>query len=526
MRNSHFIPICLLLLPITLNAQEGVKGPPFYDSTRSLTKQTNAAKSAKAIVKKGIIAVPATLKFLADRSVHVRDDVFHEIGRSFRDDAYSSLADMGLFSRDKRVAISVAEAIGRAKVVAQRPKLEKALSAKNSEVRAEVAWALGELGNSASVPALLKALQKEKRDYFARGEILLAVSRIDPQGTLSRLEEATTKSERLPGVRIVALSRLVEVDEGKAMSAALAVLSESRKSGPWSQRMLFQALETVRAVKKRTEVTNSLRKIIDILVGVDGKRGRMERERGRARHEIGNCLRELTGFKYPDDPKQWQTYWKQKRDSYIPKDKVSEQKTKKSKKEKLQAAAGDGDSVVTYMGIPVHSDRIGFLLDLSGGMRRPLGTKTRLTHAKDELISTLTLLSKDVHGNISFFATKYFSFARGKLIPLQRNFKPINAFIDKQQIPTAPNMGRGNLYDPLLELINAPSIDTIFLISEGNPTEGLYVSRERFLHHLMRRNRYLKVQIYSLLIGSSGQKYMESIAQGTGGAFHDVSGKN
>ncbi|GIW72213.1 MAG: hypothetical protein KatS3mg102_1755 [Planctomycetota bacterium] len=122
-----------------------------------------------------------------------------------------------------------------------------------------------------------------------------------------------------------------------------------------------------------------------------------------------------------------------------------------------------------------------------------------------------------------FFATKYFPCA-DRLLPIKPNARRLASFVMEQEIPTAIHMNRGNIYDPLLLALEMPEVDTVFLLSEGNPTEGRFVEQDRFIRHLQRENRFAKTRVEALFIGNaaSARGYMRAIAEATGGRFYDI----
>ena len=100
-----------------------------------------------------------------------------------------------------------------------------------------------------------------------------------------------------------------------------------------------------------------------------------------------------------------------------------------------------------------------------------------------------------------------------------------------------PNRLDGIDWEPRVELATADvldfdsmcaaleDVDTIYLVTEGNPTEGRFIDLDRFVRHMMRTQKFTKTEVNSLFIGNarSAVRYLERVSEPTGGRFHDVS---
>lgn len=502
------IAACLLAGAIAKAAPEG---PPYYDPKRGIERQQEAARAARDEVLKG--PVTKAFEHMLSVSAYVRDEVFETIVKDYSEEQLLELA-LGLGAREPFIAGTVAEILGRRKLKAAVPELEKALQRQRDEfVVGEICWALGQIGEAASAEVLEKTAERHDRSsYRIAGEAYQALARCAPKHAVRHLKEGL--EARLAGVRIACLAELLRIAPKEGLEAALAQLGEKQERD-WEDRVHIQCLENFRFVEKRKPHTELYKTIIDRLIPLLGE------ERGRVRHEIGRTLRSVTGeWDMGDDPLAWRDWWKVKRDGFVPVD--------LDRKRSDHGSGAGGDTVARYFGIPVYSKRVTFILDLSGGMDRPIGgkgTKTpqRLEVAKTELSKTLESLADDVDVNVIFFATKYFPFAP-KLVPARKALRPLLVYIQKQEIPDKAHMNRGNLFGPILLAAQQEEVDTIYLVTEGNPTEGRFVDRDRFVRHMMRTLKYTKTEVNSLFIGSadSAKRYLEAISEPTGGFFIDV----
>jgi len=500
----------ITLLFLTVTPVWAGTTPPYYDKNRSLKRQWEAANKAKKAVRDG--AKPdEVFSFLANPSAHVRDAVYKELIKSAPDGQLKSIMG-GLNHSNPLVAASIAEVYTAKKFAKARPALEKMMRSHRHElVRAQCAVALAAIGDSSSMKALKKALKKD-RHYMVRGEALISLSIIDFNEARDSMENALT--DKFPGTRLAALELYKKVDGAKSQTeAALTVLkAKTPKIKQWGNRLLFGVCELLQSIEKKGSAVTELREVIGLLIK------RMEKADGRPLHEIGETLREVTGEKsLGDKAYHWKSWWEMNKGSWDPRT----VKTGDGKK--------DPATVVRYHGVPIYSKRLGFLLDLSGGMDRPIGngdTARRLDFAKVELNKTLSQLPADVLSNVLFFGTTYFPFAK-TAVPLKRNRGKMIDFVTKQKISKKPGMARSNMYDSMVLTLDKPEVDTMFILTEGGPTEGKYVNDRRFRKHLKRLNRYMKVKIYTLLIADSQrwEKWLRKIAEESGAKGYKIGEK-
>jgi hypothetical protein len=79
--------------------------------------------------------------------------------------------------------------------------------------------------------------------------------------------------------------------------------------------------------------------------------------------------------------------------------------------------------------------------------------------------------------------------------------------------------GRGPFFDGLCEVTDDPRVDTVYLLADGKPSSGSYTDRSDFVKAWVEENRFKRVMICTVLVGSSGTdaKLMKLLAEVTGG---------
>ena len=71
-------------------------------------------------------------------------------------------------------------------------------------------------------------------------------------------------------------------------------------------------------------------------------------------------------------------------------------------------------------------------------------------------------------------------------------------------------------------------VDTIYLLSDGVPSYGTVARDFRVLQEVRRHNRWRRVVIHTILLGTKGtdRKFMASLAGATGGRAVDADGRS
>ncbi len=314
---------------------------------------------------------------------------------------------------------------------------------------------------------------------------------------------------RVPGIQLL--------PDSEAIPACSALLSDPPKDKQqiWGPRLLWHGLRRLRSIPEPQEHTEALKNAIDALIG------RIEQADGRALVEIGVTLRHLTGKRdFPDVLHVWESWWKNKRETWVPAD----------PKKRGNPPTPGRTSVVRYHGLEVDSLRLSFLIDASGGMSRDSKGEfdgkgpTRLDHCKKELSRTLNALPARAFANIIRFGSYFESCSRNPL-QLAKGKKKLLNFVDTSEVSSKRGHNRGNLYDTLLHACQQPHVDTIYLLSEGAPTEGKYLNYERFLKHFKQVYRYHPVRIHILSIGGArgrNSTFLRNLSNLGGGTYREI----
>ncbi|MEZ6187950.1 MAG: hypothetical protein R3F62_23445 [Planctomycetota bacterium] len=498
-----------LLLPLVLTSAgwAGPSGPPFFDPTRKTEEQEEAADDAEKAAKQA--DVDEALALLGDRSVWVRDAVFEVLEE--RNDA-QLLAGLAphLAHKDPLVRAAVAELFGRCRFAAAREALERyGLGAKDPETVLESVWALERLGDAASAKPLEKLAKRGgKLGYRVQGDALIALAHLDPAAARELADKALEKPKG--PLAIAALEALREADAQAAARAGVATLGALSDKDPWGPRILDAACAALRGWEARDDaalVAQAIEALIPLLEGSEGL----------TLHVLNQTLTDLAGVALPPQAEPWRGWWEAQREGFTP-------------PKPGGVEPEEGETRVRYHGIPIHSRRVLFALDCSSGMtRHPVDEKDpesplRLTFAVMELSRVLEALPDETLTNVIFFATQYRPMSAA-LVPMGKARRAMQKFVQAEaKTPDGKGLSRSNVYDTLTLALDDPRIDTIYLLSEGGPTEGRYRKRKRLLRHLKRHNLYSRVRVHVLQVaeGKKRTEFLEAVADDLGGRYYDL----
>ena len=502
------------------------------DRERSVRKQSEARSEALDQIRDGVAGGQPgiVLDFLGDASGMVRDAVFSRM-RKFSAAELDQVVEAWSRHPLRKASPETRDLIeaGLAEVLYHQPRpasadwlLTVAASKKSAQVSRELSLAaLSQLPQGSldkkSIRTLTRLAEKET-SWWIRGEALLSLCRLDPEAA----EKAVTRAwneKRLWPMKLISLQAQALLDPAEAIARAQSLLAQEirDRQGVWNGRVERAALELLASeVQKlpRPERVETIEALISRA---------MNAESGHWHPEIP-VLRQLTGIDLSSDRiAAWDSWWKSRKQPWL--------EGGKPASEENQPEEDEGQTrVVEYHGVPIDSNRIVFVSDVSGGMSRTLDGEfdgsgpRRLEVARKELLRVLGELPAE-----SLVQVIYFASLRIPVLPapqlLARCHKVLMKRIGEQGVPQGRGESRGNLYGPLRAALLEPGIDTVILLTEGAATEGRIHDGNRLCWHVQRWNRWSRVRVHVLSVGrlSGGNRaFLEKLASENGGEFHDI----
>ena len=419
-----------------------------------------------------------------------------------------ALADLLLSLGDEKLNKSMAKKIGKGKAHEKHfylrvarglddPKLTKTIAKMLKDKEFSVALAAAEVlaarKDAAAEKSLRSALKKAK-DPLMVSACVLALD-----GTLAGDEEWEEELlEHVSGedavVRNAALGALAARGE-----AHIDILYVALSHTDWSTRLAaLKLLEELRVPES-----------VGMMVA------QMKGEEGRMLHEFADTLFHLTGQPFRTRWGNWEAWWENEGASFKP---ITRSELRKRRKEEEDRRLRQITSV-KFFGIRIISHRVIFIIDVSGSMNEPTRAEyvgeqgePRITVAQRELKRCIDGLDSRALFNILTFSGGVHSWLEDGVVDSgKHNRDDAREFVDRLGA-----MGGTNLYGALQQAFEDPDVDTIFVLSDGEPSTGDVIDPLEIRVHVKRWNAERDIVINAIALGGSFQ-ILEWLAEDSGG---------
>lgn len=378
---------------------------------------------------------------------------------------------------DPAVRAVMARALGRLKHASAGDRLSEPLKDRVLDVRAAALESVAERKDKNSETILHREAQSSNEEAAAVAIGLLAG--FPSETTIQLLLKLAGQYK--PGLSIPAIDALGEL----RAADALPVFEKTLKAKEWPVRVA-----SIRALSRLRR-----KESIDLLAD------RIDKEEGRMLAEIVEALRALSGKPFGYAPGQWKEWWAgAKEDFALP--------------DRAQALITSQAGMTTYHGVPVLSNRIVFLMDISGSMSEVTGTESRIEQSKKELLRVLSQLGPSAQVNLIFFDDRIEPWRKG-LVPIKPNLREAQALVAK----VAPR-GQTNIFDAIDFAFSHKEADTLYLLSDGDPTNGRVIEPDDILREVRKLNRLRQIVIHTISFGSS--RFMKALADQNGGQYVEI----
>ncbi len=265
----------------------------------------------------------------------------------------------------------------------------------------------------------------------------------------------------------------------------------------------------------------------------------LQQQKGRLQQDFDEALRKITGYSFGGHPASWKSWYETNQNRL---QEVIAQKAKQQDKK-------EGGRTTTFYGIEIRSNRICFILDVSGSMSQKAGRArgdleisgtggkgkqdkypvngTKLDVAKYELKKALRGLSKKVKYNIITFNHKLQIYSNSMVSATSSAKNRSRAWVHNLK----PDGGT-NIFDALYKGFNLAGsslkrnykagVDTIFFLTDGVPTAGRIKDTAKILTELGMRNKLRKIKIHVIGVGKAGEldlDFLKKLATQNKGSF-------
>jgi hypothetical protein len=460
----------------------------------------NRAEAARVLIDlEGVKAVNTFLELAKKRDV-TSDDLREEMARligKLNDDATNKRVK-GLIGKGKpheRVFAMMCNAANADPKVGEA--IRKELGDKEAEVRKGACQVLGQRRDKAALPDLHKLLAQPKAPEDRRLAIE-AISAIE-QGSAAWLSEleSTWAVHADRDVRNAALEQLAATKDVKYLPLFGAALEHA----DWSTR--FVAIDALVTLRDKQGVPKLI--------------ARLKEERGRLAKAVAEALWKLTGQPFEEDYPKWQGWWASEGDKFTvitPADLEKAEKERELRRLKQRTRTG-----AKFFGIKVESHRVIFILDTSGSMLESVYGRyvgkhgaARIDVAKQELTQAIKNMDADAMFNVFTFSSGVTKWADKIATNNEETRKQALVWIDRLGAS-----GGTDLYDAVKQAFEDKEVDTIFIMSDGEPTNGEIIEPSRIREQIAFLNKHRHVKINTIAVGGTFE-ILEWLAQDAGGS--------
>ncbi len=374
--------------------------------------------------------------------------------------------------------------------------LDHLLGDKDQDVVVAACRALSDRKEKSAIEHLSKMIGKGKERNTMRAalEALVVIRKGDPAWVDELIN--LTKSEDFE-VRNLALESLGQTKEQKALEKLVAALNDTS----WSVRLA--ALDALAHMR----VKEAIGPIVE----------RMAKEDGRMLQEFSLTLWRLTGQGYGENPKGWENWWKAngERFEFLTEEQLNSVKTGEEEYRLRQTTRVESK----FFGLRIISHRVIFIIDVSGSMQEVLNSEydgktgtPRMEVARKELDRCIQGLDPSAFFNILTFSTDVDRWMDGALaVANDKNREEARTYVGKLK-----EGGGTNLYGAIQEAFKDLDVDTIFILSDGEPSVGDEIDPVVIRDHVKAWNEHRGIQINTISVGGQFQ-VLEWIAEDSGG---------
>ncbi len=328
----------------------------------------------------------------------------------------------------------------------------------------------------------------------------------DPAEVVRR--EAVIQLARLETDRGAAERRLVQLagdrDAGVRQGAAVALAALRTPAA-------LRALETLLADEDhlvRREALHQLgglrrKETIPLLLE------HLPAARGRHRFDVLRVLRLLTGEDHGTSPQRWGRWWEAEGASFVLPPYEEALAAERERAGRREA----GGTTSTFYGLQVVSERVVFVLDVSGSMSALSGGQRRIDAARDQLLDALEAFPAGGLFNLIFFSTGADAWG-DEVVEMDRRSREEALEYVLRQKP-----GGGTAVHTALELaFQDRDVDTIYLLTDGVPSAGRVTDPDQIRAEVRRWNEHRGVVIHGIAVGMESP-LLRGLAEDTGGDY-------
>jgi HEAT repeat protein len=463
------------------------KDPQAKALALTLVKASDRRVRGAVTATLGVKLLPAEAPTWAEAAAIDGGDLLPEAEEAFpriRQDAavWRWFLERGLVARDKNVRLL------SLRVIAPIPgdEITRALVAQaqgdDPPLYAAALAALQQRGDPGAMAALEGLIQKggpaERKALVL--EALSAFKADDPAWLRLLTDLVTTAA---PEIRVGAVQALTTLRNEAAAPAVHTVLNHPS----W----------TVRAAAVRFCAR------VRTLANIPALFPRVDAEEGRLKQEVIDALDAHTGLTFTDSAR-WDAWWKTAAATF---------KLRPEFDLKAGEPRAGATTAATWFTIPLYSRRVVFCMDTSGSMDRPIGTggTTRIAEARRELAEVLRRSDPQVQFNVILFDSAPHPWKQ-RLVTASKEDKEAAIRFAEETTP----QGGTDIHGALEAACKDPKVDTVYLLSDGDPSAGRIRNPEILAAEVLRWCKARSLVIHTVAVGGESP-LLRKLAEQVGG---------
>ncbi len=408
-------------------------------------------------------------------------------GEEFDSDFAAGLKNKKAPVSIKRVAIEVLKHRERQEVTKM---LISALKDKATEVQIAAMVALDDRGEESHEGAVYKLLKS--KDEAVRRQAIISLGRLKGADEDWLDDLNSLAKDRDPGTRMGAAVALAELRTPEALEALYLLLADT------DHLVRREALQQLGNMRRKETLPRLMM--------------RLNGERGRLKTDLLITLRLITGLDHGTSYERWKRWWDAEGEAFeLPSYETALRAERERKKR-----AGEGRTATSFYGLTIVSDRICFVLDVSGSMEGASGSGTRMEAAKEQLMAVLGAFPEGDLFNVIFFSSDAFPWEDELVTMNKKTRKAALSYVERQ----TPG-GATAIYDALELAFEDRRIDTIFLLTDGEPSGGKIDDAATIRSEVKRWNANRHIRINCIAIGKPST-LLQGLAKDTGGEYKQV----
>lgn len=355
----------------------------------------------------------------------------------------------------------------------------------------------------------LAALLAKEREEDLRTRVVAALGSVDSDAAREQLRASARKDAAI-GVRLAAIEALGASRDDATVQLCV---DELLRDGDW--RVRAAAMRFLGEVKQKAAIPALIQSL--------------GAEVGRLVDDAEGALAKLTGQRFNGDANLWKDWWSKNKDTF--------EIGKVAQADPGAAPAPDTKPPghVSFYGISTRSNRILFVLDRSGSMKEPAtdtktgkdGARNKFDVAREQLKAAVSGLSDGEMFNVITYSADVTRWQK-KMVPMSKAIRTkFDHYVDKE----IEAVGGTNIYDALAEAFHLAGIgavdkayesgvDTIFFLTDGQPTQGEVLDPEEILRRVKEKNRLARIVIHTVGVGKDHDaSFLRRLAEENGGQY-------